>query len=131
MYKTILCAIEATKEGELVLAKAVELSTVFKSRLIIIHVIPYSILPKDYQKELENNVSIKIDKMTQKYAISKKNQMIKIGKPYEHICSQAEKRHADLIIIGTHCKKGIKSLIGSTANAVLNYAKCDVTLIKI
>ncbi|MBL4826438.1 MAG: universal stress protein [Spongiibacteraceae bacterium] len=43
----------------------------------------------------------------------------------------AEKKKADLIIIGTHSKKGIHSLIGSTANGVVNHAKCDVSLVKI
>lgn len=131
MYKKVLCAVEASKESEQVLAKAVQLSTLLNSQLLLIHVMPYSLLPKDYQNELENNVSKKIEKMAEKYAIPKKNQIIKIGKPYEQICVQAEKKHADLIIIGTHSKKGIKSLIGSTANAVLNFAKCDVSLIKI
>ena len=43
----------------------------------------------------------------------------------------AEKKHADLIILGTHSKKGLQALIGSTANGVVNYAKCDVSLIKV
>lgn len=56
---------------------------------------------------------------------------IKFGKPYEQICMLAEKKNADLIILGTHSKKGLHALIGSTANTVTNYAKCDVSLIKI
>jgi universal stress protein A len=43
----------------------------------------------------------------------------------------AESKSADLIMLGTHSKKGLNALIGSTANAVANHAQCDVSLIKI
>ena len=60
-----------------------------------------------------------------------KNITVKVGKPYEQIYLLAEKKNADLIVVGTHSKKGINALIGSTANGVANYAKCDVILIRI
>ena len=131
MYKTILCAIEASKEGEAVLSKASELSRLCNSKLIVIHIIPYTLLPKDYQKVLKEDVSPKIEKIVTLFNIPKKNLIIKVGKPYERICAQAEKSKVDLIFLGTHSKKGIKSLVGSTANGVLNHAKCDVSLVKI
>ncbi len=131
MYKTILCAIEATKEGKAVLSKASELSKLCNGKLIVIHVIPYTLLPKDYQKTLKENVSPKIEKISAEFDIPKKNQIIKVGKPYENICTLAEKRKADVIIIGTHSKKGLNALLGSTANGVVNNAKCDVSLVKL
>lgn len=131
MYKTILCAIEATKEGEAVLAKAVDMASRYEARLIVIHVLPYTLLPKDYQKELQEKISPTIEKMAEKWAISKKNRVIKVGKPYEVVCHEAQKRKADLIVLGTHSKKGLKSLLGSTANGVVNYAQCDVNLIRL
>jgi len=131
MYKTILCAIEATKEGREVLSKASQLSKLCNSKLIVIHVIPYTLLPKDYQKELKEDISPKIEKITDLFDIAKNNRIVKVGKPYSHICALAEKKKADLIVIGTHSKKGINSLIGSTANGVINHAKCDISLVKI
>lgn len=131
MYKTILCAIEATKEGKEVLAKAAELSKLCNGKLIVVHVIPYTLLPKDYQKTLKEDISPKIGKISALFGIPKKDQIIKVGKPYDHICMLAKKKKADLIILGTHSKRGISSLLGSTANGVVNYAKCDVTLVKL
>lgn len=131
MYKTILCAIEATKEGKEVLSKASQLSKLCNAKLIVIHVIPYTLLPKDYQKVLKEDISPKMEKIAALFNVPKKNQIIKVGKPYENICAQANKRKADLIILGTHSKKGINALIGSTANGVVNYAKCDVSLVKL
>ncbi len=131
MYETIICAIEASDEGKEILSKAYKLAQLHKSKLFVTHVIPYSLLPKDYQKELENNVSPEIDSITLSLGIPKDKVTVKFGKPYEQICMLAEKKNADLIILGTHSKKGLNALIGSTANAVANYAKCDVSLIKI
>jgi universal stress protein A len=131
MYKTILCAIEATKEGEVVLSKASEIAKLNNSRLVVIYVLPYTLLPKDYQKELKESAIPKIEKISTAFDIPKKNRVVKVGKPYEQICTLAVKQKADLIVIGSHSKKGIQSLIGSTANAVINYAKCDVTLVRL
>lgn len=131
MYKTIVCAIEASKEGKEVLLKACELSKIYHANLLVTHVIAYTLLPKDYQKELKENILPELELITSSLDIPQKNVSIKFGKPYEQICGLAEDSHADLIILGTHSKKGINALIGSTANGVVNYAKCDVSLIKI
>lgn len=130
MYKIIICAIEANEEGKEILSKAYDISQLYKSKLFVIHVIPYTLLPKDYQKEMIEKVQPKLETITSSLGIPKKNVSVKFGKPYEQVCILAEKKNADLIILGTHSKKGINALIGSTANAVANYAKCDVSLIR-
>ncbi|GAC15634.1 universal stress protein [Aliiglaciecola lipolytica] len=131
MYKTILCAIEASTEGKLVLAKAAAMAKLYNSKLLVMHVLPYKLLPKDYQKELKEKVTPKIEELCVDFGVTKKNRIIKVGKPYELICNEAIKRKADLIMLGTHSKKGIQALIGSTANGVANYADCDVSLVRI
>jgi universal stress protein A len=131
MYNNIICAIEATGEGKDILSKAYELSKLYNAKLFITHVIPYSLLPKDYQKELSEKALPEIESIISTLGIPNKNISVKFGKPYEQICKLAETKHADLIILGTHSKKGLNALIGSTANAVANYAECDVSLIKI
>lgn len=131
MYKTILCAIEVTSEGKVVLAKAVELAKLCDATLFVIHVIPYTLLPKDYQKSLKEDVTPKVERIAAAFNIPKKHQIVKVGKPYDHICTLADKKNIDLIMLGTHSKRGLNSLIGSTANGVVNYAKCDVSLVKI
>lgn len=131
MYDTIICAIEASKEGKDILSKAYEISKLHNAKLFITHVISYSILPKDYQQELKEKALPEIEAIISELGISKKNVTVKFGKPYEQICMLAEKKNADLIILGTHSKKGLSALIGSTANAVANHAKCDVSLLKI
>jgi len=131
MYKTIVCAVEIGKEGKSVLVKAQEMADKFDSRLIVVNVLPYTFLPKDYQKELKDKAIPQFEQFTAKFNIAKKNRVLRVGKPYEVVCDIAEKNKADLIILGTHSKKGIHSLIGSTATGVANNASCDVSLVKI
>ncbi len=130
MYKNILCAVDITPEGDAVLNKASLLAEKNNATLYVVHVIEYSFFPKDYQKELEDDVSPKINKLAKKYSVHKKNCYIKFGQGYREICELAEKKDCDLIILGNHSKSGIQALMGSTANAVIQHAVCDVLLIK-
>jgi len=131
MYKTIICAIEVGEEGNRVLAKAKKLAKKFDSKLMVLNVLPYALLPKDYQKELKGKAIPAFDKFMAEAGISKKNSLVKVGKPYEVICALADKKGADLIVLGTHSRSGLSSIIGSTANGVINHASCDVSLVKI
>jgi len=131
MYKTILCAIEASPEGKKVLAKAVKLAEFYGAKICVVNVLPYTLLPNDYQKKLTSEISPKIEKILESFDIPRKNRYIKVGKPYDVICKEARRRKADLIILGTHSKKGLRSAIGSTATGVANNASCDVTLFRL
>ncbi len=52
---------------------------------------------------------------------------VDFGKPLDGILALAEDVHAELIVIGTHGKKGLERLfVGSIATAVLGHAKCPV-----
>ena len=131
MYKTILCAIEASPEGKKVLAKAVKLAEFYGAKICVVNVLPYTLLPNDYQKKLTSEISPKIEKILESFDIPRKNRYIKVGKPYDVICKEARRRKADLIILGTHSKKGLRSAIGSTATGVANNASCDVPLFRL
>lgn len=53
--------------------------------------------------------------------------MIRIGDPASHILQAAEDLEADLIVLGTHGKRGIKRLVrSSVAASVFTQAPCDV-----
>jgi len=131
MYQRILCAIELSDDAKSVIGKAKIMAEKFGAQLFVINVLPYEILPKDYQSELENKAIPAFNELMFTHAIDEKHRILKVGKPYEVICDHAERKNIDLIIIGTHSKKGLKALLGSTATAVSNYAKCDVNLVRV
>ncbi len=131
MYKTILCAIEASPEGKKVLAKAVKLAELYGSKIMVVSVLPFTVLPSNLQKKLKEESMPVIQKIISSFDIPRKNSYVAIGKPYDVICKEAGRRKADLIILGTHSKKGLQSALGSTATGVANNARCDVTLVRL
>ncbi len=59
------------------------------------------------------------------------NASLKNGVPYLEIVELAEKEGVDLIVMGTHGRKGFNHLMmGSQAERVLRHAKCSVMTIK-
>jgi len=54
-----------------------------------------------------------------------------VGNPSDEIHNTANDIEADLIVIGTHGRSGLKLLLGSTANGVLHGVKCDVLAVKV
>ncbi|MBN1880483.1 universal stress protein [bacterium] len=57
--------------------------------------------------------------------------LIAVGVPYIEIVKRAELIHADLIVIGTHGRTGIRHmLIGSVAEKVVRTASCPVMTVR-
>lgn len=53
------------------------------------------------------------------------------GEPVESLLQLAEKEHADMIVIGTHGKTGMKRiLMGSVAEDVVRRARCPVLTVR-
>jgi len=73
----------------------------------------------------------KLQDIAEKYAIPDKNIHIKVGDAGDEIKDMANQLEADLIVIGTHGRSGIKLLLGSTATAVLHGVKQDVLAVRI
>jgi nucleotide-binding universal stress UspA family protein len=53
------------------------------------------------------------------------------GDPREVIVEQAEKQKADVIVVGTHGRRGWRRLVlGSVSEAVTRYARCSVHIVR-
>lgn len=56
---------------------------------------------------------------------------VQMGSPTHQVCAMAERAKADLIILTTQGKTGLtRVLLGSTAEAVVRYAKCPVLVVR-
>jgi universal stress protein A len=64
-------------------------------------------------------------------ALPKVRYRIESGNPFEAILDTAETTRADLIVLATHGRTGIKRLIiGSVAEKVVRHAPCPVLIVK-
>lgn len=142
-YKTILLALELIpKSDRPLIEKAQYMAIKTGAKIILVHAIEhigsysassYGISPIDPEIEnmLLDHAKKEMEKVGKKLNIPKKNQIINIGSAKFIVLEETEKSKADLIIIGSRGNSGIRLLIGSTANAVLHGAKCDVLAVRI
>ena len=142
-YNSILVALDLSKESQQIISKAKETDDTYEAKLYLISAIEpllqvhgdvlsaygaYSSIDKEAKEEVKERLKA----ICKDIGISSKNCFVPIGNPANEIKRRAFKLKSDLIVIGTHGRKGIKKLLlGSTANSVLNGTKTDVQIIKI
>ena len=56
---------------------------------------------------------------------------VEVGVTKIELLDFAEQNDIDLIVVGSHSRHGLEHLLGSTARAVVNSAKCDVLAVRI
>ena len=139
-YQTILLATDLSDEGRQIVQKASAIATANNAVLHMIHVIePLSFayggdIPMDFsgiQNEIQSQAKHQMAEFAVGYAILRENQHIIIGRAENEIHSLAEQIDADLVVVGSHGRRGIALLLGSTANGVLHGATCDVLAVRV
>ncbi|TWX63081.1 universal stress protein [Colwellia sp. C1TZA3] len=147
MYKHILFATELNEQKSYIEDKVAQLQQFTKAKISIIHVIEP--LPTAYyggafgvvpgpdpigslgnEKILEERAKEALKPLAKRLNITEQNLHIPIGHISEKILAFAEKNNVDLIITGSHGVHGLRLLLGSTANAILHSAKCDVLAVR-
>lgn len=139
-YKTILAAVDLTSEADQVVAKAASLAQVHGASLHLIHVIePLSFayggdIPIDFstvQEEMQKQAENQLQTFCERLGVPAAQRHLVIGRPENEIRAMAEQIGADLIAIGSHGRRGLALLLGSTANGVLHGAHCDILAVRV
>lgn len=140
-YSKVLLAVELDSTcDDLPCIRAKEIIEEFQAELFLLHAIEhlssygaaYGVAAgADIEEILLENSRDSMRKIAKKLAISEDNQIIKVGPAKTLILEEAERLGIDLIIVGSHGRHGIRLLLGSTANAVLHGAKCDVLAVRL
>ncbi len=73
----------------------------------------------------------KLGELAGKYDLSKEGHLVAVGRPANEIHKAAQEQAADLIVVGSHGRHGIQLVLGSTSNAVLHGATCDVLAVRL
>ena len=72
-----------------------------------------------------------LQKLSKKKGLDSSKLLVTVGSAKTEIHKAARDNEVDLIVIGTHGRHGIAMLLGSTANAILHGAPCDILSVKI
>lgn len=139
-YKQILVAVELLAEVDAsIVKKAAELAKTFDAKLTLVHAVEhlggygaYGLgVGIEVEKALLDSAEKEMRHLGKRLEIAEKDQIVKVGPAKFVILEEAEYLHADLIIVGSHGRHGVGLLLGSTANAVLHGAKCDVLAVRL
>ena len=141
MYQNILLATELIDNNQYIEEKAMAIQKLTNAKLSIIHVIepmPYTsdelLSIYNYQEmteALEENAKKMLQPVQKRLDITDKNSIIVTGSVSYEILNYAKENNIDLIITGSHGRHGLQLLLGSTANAILHGAKCDVLAVRL
>lgn len=139
-YKNMLVAIDLTEEAPQVLNKAKALADSQGAELILAHVVEpvgYAYggdIPMDLselQDQLDKAAREQLAKYGEDYGIGASNQVVTVGRPESEVHRLVKEHGVDLVVVGSHGRKGFQLLLGSTANGVLHGTECDVLAVRI
>ncbi len=147
LYRHILIATDYSAAARQVAEKGFALAKGCAARVSLLHVVEYIppfnlssdlVMPEfDLEQEMLENARERMHDLTKELAqrhdidVETVQTWVELGSPKEEIVRIAAERSVDLIVMGSHGTHGLALLLGSTANAVLHHAGCDVLAVRI
>lgn len=138
MYKTILYATDFDDVGIHAAHKAKQLAEENQAELYLVHVIepiPAYAYPgfsgfAEVEESIRSQAESSMTKLCKELEIDNAHNLITLGSTKHEVLRIAQEKKVDLIVAGSHGKHGIALLLGSTANAILHGAECDVLIVR-
>ncbi len=140
-YRHILLATDLAPESRHVGDRAVEIAARYGARLSLLHVVDYVPLdlsndmmlaePVDVDGRLIEEARANLDRLAGELGLDDAQRWVVLGSTGAEIKRTAEEHGVDLIVVGSHGRHGLALLLGSTANAVLHGAPCDVLAVRV
>ncbi|UZJ45594.1 universal stress protein [Marinimicrobium sp. C6131] len=140
IYKHIIAGLDLSEESPQVLQRATELARACQATVSVAHVIePLTFayggdMPVDLsevQEQLQLKAEQELHRLTQHVDFPIQQEHVLVGQPATELHYLANQEGADLIIVGSHGRKGFALLLGSTSNSVLHGASCDVLAVRV
>jgi nucleotide-binding universal stress UspA family protein len=124
-YKKILVATDGSKYSDAAALEAVGIAKRCGSELVAL-----SVATKDTNLPAAKESVDKIRQIADKEAVKAESLVLK-GTPYEVIVNTADQKKADLIVVGSHGRAGIKRLLmGSVTERVIGHSESAVLVVK-
>jgi nucleotide-binding universal stress UspA family protein len=145
MYEKILVPVDGSPTSELGLAEAIKLARLTGARLMLLHVIDTvaaGMIPEaaaaaatvfDAMREAGEEILAKARLETERAGVAAEVDLFETaaGRVSDLVVKEAGKRHADLIVMGTHGRRGVgRMLLGSDAELVVRNAPVPVLLVR-
>jgi len=141
VYSHILLAVDFSANTDAVAERALAISKLCAAKVSLVHVVEFVqmdlsnelVVPQELEldQELVALADKRLQELGDKYSIADSERFVSQGSTKREILRIAQEQEIDLIVIGSHGREGIQLLLGSTANAVLHGAPCDVLAVRV
>lgn len=140
-YQKILLALDLSTNTQMLCDKARELARCNQAQLALVHVVEplvmeyaydaLPMMPVGVEEEMVKRARKEIRRIGDTLGIPEGFCWVELGGTKSEILRIAREQSVDLIVIGSHGRHGVALLLGSTANAVLHGAPCDVLAVRV
>ncbi len=139
-YTHILAGVDLSDESQQVLERAANLAAANQAKLSVAHIVePLTFayggdIPVDLseiQEQLHKQAREQLTALIEPYQVNADDLHVLVGQPITEIHDLADNLDIDLIVVGSHGRKGLALLLGSTANGILHGAKTDVLAVRV
>lgn len=136
-FNKILCPVDFDPNSLKALRLAAEISQEHRATLYLLHVIDVAIPAKTEVTapfdKMERAVTSKLERLARRETDARLRYQLYVatGDPSAHVLDVAKRVGADLIVLATHGRKGLRRLIlGSVAERVVREAPCPVLTVR-
>ena len=141
-YQHILIAADFSKHSDTVCNTAKSLAEKYQAKLSICHIVEdFPLTDFAYEPMISVDIDMRdalleagkkqLAKLAARLGIASSQQWVECGSPSVDVVRLANDHGVDLIVTGSHGRHGIQLLLGSTANAILHRAHCDVMAVRL
>lgn len=134
-YHHIIVGLDLSEDCPIVIRRAAGIARACGAKLTLAHVLePIAFayggdMPVDLsgvQEQQVQKATVELAQLAKNTDYAIQQQHVLVGQPAAELHYLAEQEDADLIVVGSHGRKGFALLLGSTPNSVLHGATCDV-----
>lgn len=138
MYKKVLFATDFDEVGIHAAHKAKKIADENGAPLFLVHVvepIPAYAYPgfagfAEVEVSIREQAEKELSALAKTLGVDAKHRFLEFGSTKNEVLRVAEEQKIDLIVTGSHGKHGLALLLGSTAQAILHGANCDMLIVR-
>lgn len=138
MYKRVLLATDFDEIGVNAAHKAKKIADESNAKLFLVHVvepIPAYAYPgfagfAEVEVSIREQAEKELSNLADKLGVDKRYQLLEFGSIKNEVLRVAHEHKIDLIVTGSHGNHGLALLLGSTAEAILHGAHCDLLIVR-
>lgn len=138
MYKRVLFATDFDDVGVNAARKAKKIADENGADLYLVHVIepiPAYAYPgfagfAEVEVSIREQAEKELNALADSIGVDTKHRLLEFGSVKNEVLKVASECSIDLIVTGSHGKHGLALLLGSTADAILHGAHCDILIVR-